>query len=238
LSSITVSFRGKIPYIGTEDWLAQYYKYFSHSSITHVFGFTPIPSPLYGGQLYIGGEVSNLDYRYMQEHNIGLKIPLTGAFFSDKDYNSSKKLLNEYHSENNTIVVTKDILARRIREDFPLYKVDASVQKNTHPSEVEELLSLYDSVELPSRYNDDIGAISTLPKKDRVVLFGNVGCEYNCPSKTCHPSISRLNRGQKVEGICSQRFIPREVENIHNFNTEVLRQEGFSNFKYVPVKEW
>lgn len=61
---------------------------------------------------------------------IGVRMPLTNSYVELEEYRENRPLLEKYHREGNAVIVTNDDLARWIREDFPEYRIEASVIKN------------------------------------------------------------------------------------------------------------
>lgn len=230
----TVSCRGKNTSIPIKDWLSQYDSL--DLNITSVFGFFEEFSPLYGGRIYSGAEISDDDVSYLYSHGLSLKLTLTANKATREEYEDSKELLDKYHKEGNTVAVVNDDLARWIKEDYPKYLVEASVIKNTKFSQIEDVLSLYDVVVLPMFMNDDIEQLKEVKQKDKVILFGNAGCAYNCPSKICYPSMSKINKKEEApQFLCSQQTIPRPEVGLHFFDLDLLKKLGFNSFKFVTV---
>jgi len=230
----TVSCRGKDPSIPIEDWLSQYKSL--NLNITSVFGFLEEFSPLYGGRVYSGAEISKEDVSYLYSHGISIKLTLSANKASKEEYEESKELLDKYHKEGNTVAIVNDDLAKWIKRDYPKYLVEASVIKNTKFSQIDKVLSLYDVVVLPMFMNDDIEQLNEIKQKDKVILFGNAGCAYNCPSKICYSKISKQNKGLGTSAImCSMQIIPRPFVGLHFFDLDLLKKTGFKSFKFVTV---
>jgi hypothetical protein len=231
--TFTVSCRGK----GLEDpmssWLEQYSIYSKYGNITSVFGFLD-PTPLYGGREFTSPEISEEDIEYLYKNNITISIPLTNHRGSLEEYIGTKPLLQKLHKKGNKVICVNDTIAKWVRQDFPLYSLEASVIKNTHPSGVKKVLEGYDTVVLPAKYSTEYKELSTLSDKGRITLFGVAGCAYNCPSKICYPSISVMNKGVG-EFKCSKDIKNRDTIDIIYFNLNRLALLGYRNFKLVTV---
>ena len=153
----------------------------------------------------------------------------------DRDeYERDQPLLQKYHRDCNSVIVTNDDLAKWIRQDFPDYQIDASVIKNikTH-RKIDEALKLYDSVVLPMNLNDNFKFLEKIEAKDRITLFANAGCALTCPSKICYPSVSKMNKGKGGEFQCSQRLKQRETLGMVDFPLQPYIDRGFSRFKLL-----
>lgn len=230
----TVSCRGKDSSSSMGKWLSQYDSL--NLNITSVFGFLEEFSPLYGGRVYSGAEITSEDVSYLYSHGISIKILLSANKATKEEYEESKELLDKYHKEGNTVAIVNDDLARWIKRDYPKYLVEASVIKNTKFSQVDKVLSLYDTVVLPMFMNDDIEQLKEVKQKDKVILFGNAGCAYNCPSKICYSAVSKHNKGLGRSAImCSMQTIPRPRVGLHFFDLDLLKKTGFNSFKFVTV---
>ena len=232
----TVSCRGKPNNMGMEEWLMQYSKY-APLEITGVYGFLEEYSPLYGGRIYEGPEITKEDYKFLQENKLQLKINLTGNKATKKQYEDSRELLNAYYYPNNVISLVDDRLAEWIRKDYPNYTLEASVIKNTKFLGIEETLERYDQLVLPMHLNDDIENLKRIKQKDKIILFANAGCGYTCKHQICYSSVSKINKGEVPveEYKCSQPLKHREVFDLHEFDIERLKNLGFENFKYLSV---
>ena len=67
-----------------------------------------------------------------------------------EEYENNLGFLEKYHHKPNSVIVTNDDLACWIAEDFPEYRIDASVIKNVNtPKKLDRALELYDEVVLP-----------------------------------------------------------------------------------------
>jgi len=143
-------------------------------------------------------------------------------------------LLKKYHRPCNSIIVTNDDLARWIQQDFPRYRIDASVIKNikTH-QKIDEALELYDSVVLPMSLNEDFEFLEKIEAKDRITLFANAGCALTCPSKLCYRSLSIINKGKGGEFQCALMYKGRELAGMVDFPLQPYIELGFHRFKLL-----
>jgi hypothetical protein len=202
------------------------------AQIDSVFGFVE-RSLLYGGRPYVEPELTEDDVRALYANGIGLRLPLTNHYVSRAEYERERPLLEKYHRVGNSVIVTNDELAQWIRSEFPLFHIEASVIKNIdNLSKLEKAFQYYDTVVLPAKSNDDTALLESIGEKDRIRLFLNAGCAYNCPSKICYPSISEMNKYQGAAFRCSQSIIVREVR-MHDFDQRKYVELGFSRFKLL-----
>jgi hypothetical protein len=178
-------------------------------------------------------ELSAPDVWALYDHGIGFRLPISNSIVSRDEYVEAKPFLGKYHREGNCVIVTNDDLAGWIREDFPLFKIEASAIKNIDTlHKLKQAFDLYDTVVLPAKSNDDVVFLESIKEKDRIRLFLNAGCAYNCPSKICYPSIASMNKYQGAEFRCSQPLIPREVK-MHDFDEAGFVAMGFNRFKML-----
>jgi collagenase-like PrtC family protease len=153
------------------------------------------------------------------------------------EYEQNRPLLQKYHAPCNSIIATNDDLARWVRQDFPKYRIDASVIKNikTH-RKIEQALNLYDSIVLPMRLNEDLDFLEKIEAKDRITLFANAGCALTCPSKLCYLSISKMNKGKGGKFQCSQPIKERENLGMVDFPLQPYIDRGFHRFKLLRAR--
>jgi hypothetical protein len=239
--------RERVP-IGTflMAWLAQLnrIKDVSFDQIDSVFGFVDEPSPLYGGRAFTNAQISQQDIHFLYDHNIGLKLLLSNLQVNDDDYKQSMGLLKRFHYDGNILSIASDLLAKRIKSDFPKYFIESSVVKEPNSLDnIEDILSLYDGIVLPIILNDDLGLLESISEKERVVLFANTECSYNCPSKVCYPSVSRFNKDvtQKPTPKCSVPSWPRLFQFDHEtkmfFDINMYIKMGFTRYKVLTSPE-
>jgi hypothetical protein len=230
----TLSARGKqfVKAMPIIDYLRCYYGVVPLEQIDSVFGFVE-RSTLYGGRPFQTNELTEEDVTVLYQHGIGLRLPLTNHHVNIDEYENSRPFLDKYCFPGNTAIVTNDNLAKWIRRDYPTYEIEASVIKNIdNMTKLKKALSLYDTAVLPAKSNDDVAFLKSIQNKDRIRLFLNAGCAYNCPSKLCYPSVSKMNKYTGGEYRCSQPLIPREV-GMHAFDVQQFMEMGFSRFKVL-----
>jgi|SaaInlStandDraft_4_1057021.scaffolds.fasta_scaffold20724_2 hypothetical protein len=234
----TVSCRGKPNNMEMSEWLSQYQVY-APLEVSGVYGFMEETSPLYGGRIYSGAEITKKDVEFLKSNSLQLKINLTANTATREEFLKSRELLNAYYYKGNVISVVSDNLATWIKEEYPNYIVEASVIKNTKFSQVSEVLTKYDQVVLPMYMNDDLEKLEKLEDKDRIILFANAGCGYTCKHQICYSSVSKINKGEipLEEYMCSQSLKPREVFGLKDFDVTKLKELGFNNFKYLTVSQ-
>jgi hypothetical protein len=231
-----LSARSKNEGMPVMDYCKKYFSAVPVIGIAALFGFVEFCT-LYGGRLYHGRELSENDVAVMYDHGIGLKLPLTNHYAELAEYGQSKKLLEKYHRKGNTVIVTNDDLAHWIRNDYPLYTLEASVIKDlATPETVAEAMKLYDRAVLPVRCNDDPVFLSSIPGKERITLFGNTRCPYNCPCRICYEFFSRAMKGPAAGDPCSAGKIPRNDPGVVTFDIQKLSATGFSHFKILNYK--
>lgn len=232
----TISARGKSESAPVMQFLARNYSAISHESIDSVFGFLE-KSTLYGGRPFTGRQLSDRDASKLYDAGIGVRIPLTNSFVDREEYLANRGLLRKYHREGNAVIVTRDELANWIREDFPGYRIEASVIRNINTHEkIEAALDLYDTVVLPMKFCKDPGFLEEIAHKSRITLFANAGCALTCPSKICYPSISKMNKYRGGEFRCSQTLKYRELHGMVDFDLDALVALGFHRFKLLRAK--
>ena len=84
---------------------------------------------------------------------------------------------------------------KKIREDFPLYKIEASILKEIDSlDKINKALELYDTIVLPMNVNNNTSLLENIEQKDRITLFGNAGCALSCPNRICYDYISKRNK--------------------------------------------
>lgn len=227
--TVSVSARGKCSSQSVEEYLKEYFS--DHiGSIDSVFGFLE-PCKMYGGRVYESPELSEKDVLWLKENSIGLRLPLTNMLTTNKDYEESLPFLDKYHEYGNSLILYRDDIAKRIRTDFPKYKLEASVIKNSSSIEaIEKALSIYDTVVPHPNYF----IISSMPfwMKDNLRLFLNMGCAFKCPTRICYSSVSAINRGEG-EYRCAMRENGYVNSALHSFNITELLDYGFTKFKLL-----
>jgi hypothetical protein len=232
--TFTVSARSKPPNVPVFLFLRRHFGNLPLAQIESLFGFVE-QSTLYGGRTFHRRELSERDVIQLNNADIGVRLPLSNHFVTREEYEQSRPLLEKYHREPNSVIVTNDDLARWIAEDFPEYRRDASVIKNINNlRKLEQALEIYDEVVLPMTANEDMDFLQSIKAPERITLFANAGCAFTCPSKTCYVSVSRLNKGDEdAEFRCSQGIKERELLGMIDFSLEPLIEMGFRSFKLL-----
>jgi len=204
--------------------------------IESIFGFVE-RSTMYGGREFFDRQFSDRDVQQMMNAGIGVRIPFTNHMINREEYESNKVLLQKYHHELNSVITTNDDLAVWIREDFPLYDIEASVIKNINSLlKLTPALDIYDTVVLPMKSNDDIEFLEAIEDKNRIRLFANGGCAYTCPSHICYRSVSELNKYKGGEFRCSQPLKDRNIKGMIDFDLKPLIARGYTRFKLLRSK--
>jgi len=232
--TITIAARGKHTSNKMSEWFSRFNS-IGYDNITGVFGFTKEKSPLYGGRIWTGEEITDEDYDWMVTNGIKLKILLTGDKVSKEHYEESFPLLERYHIKGNSVVTVNDKLAQWVRRDYSYYTLEASVIKQTQFSEIDKVLDLYDKLHLPMHLNDNEEELKKIKQKDRIVLFANAGCAYECKSQICYSTVATANRtGDESVYRCSQWFnLTKVSDKIKVFDRQKLNDLGFYHFKVL-----
>lgn len=235
--SYTVSMRGKHESIFVGDYLEQFFSNVPLANIDSVFGFVE-PCSLYGGRVFKYPQLSDRDVDWLNDHHIGLRLPLTNHFVTRYEYDFYQSLLKKYHHPLNSIIATQDQLAQWIKEDFPLYTVEASVIKNINTlDKLEKAWPFFDTVVLPMPCNDDAVFLNSINQKQRIRLFANAGCAYTCPSRICYRSFSQVNKNRDgAQPQCSAPLKARDAEGMIDFDLVPLVEMGFTQFKLLRAR--
>jgi len=108
-----------------------------------MFGFLE-KSTLYGGRAFLRRELSERDVFQLNNAGIGVRLVMSNHYVERDEYEENQPLLDKYHRKLNSVIATNDDLAMWVREDFPQYKVDASViRKRKLEGMVDFLLKTY-----------------------------------------------------------------------------------------------
>ena len=202
----TISARGKKLKQPVKEYLNKYFPNIPLNKIDSIFGFVEKTS-LYSGRPFFQPQISKKDYQFLQENNVGIRIPFTNHYVSEKEYKKYKPLLEKYHKKGNSLIITNDEFVGWVRRDFPLYKIEASILKEIDSiDKINKALELYDTIVLPMNVNNNLKLLESIEQKDRITLFGNAGCALTCPNRICYDYISKKN---KVLG--NTNFIFRSV---------------------------
>lgn len=236
LATYTVSARSKAPGTPVFAFLRNQYGNVPLREIDSLFGFVE-QSTLYGGRVFTQRELSDRDVFQLNNAGIGIRLPLSNHSVDRDEYKTNLPLLRKYHRPGNSVIVTNDDLATWIRQDFPHYRIDASVIKNikTH-RKIKDALKLYDSTVLPMRLNEDFAFLEKIEAKDRITLFANAGCALTCPAKLCYQSISKINKGKGGKFRCSRMIKERELEGMVDFPLQPYIDMGFHRFKLLRAR--
>lgn len=232
--TFTISARGKSPGVPVFKFLRRQFGQLPLNRIESLFGFVEY-TPLYGGRPFKIRQLSDRDVTQLNNAGIGIRLPLSNHFVSREEYERNQDILDAYHRKPNSVIVTNDDLARWISEDFPDYRIDASVIKNIDTTrKLNKALKIYDEVVLPMTANEDWDFLKSIEARDRITLFANAGCAFTCPSKTCYVSISKINKDLPDANFsCSQSLKEREQIGMIDFDLEPLVEMGFRSFKLL-----
>jgi len=235
--TFTVSARGKPTNVPVFAFLRRQYGNVVLAQIESLFGFVE-QSTLYGGRGFVRRELSDRDVQQLNNAGIGLRIPMSNHYVTRAEYQENFALLRKYCRKGNSIIATNDDLARWLRQDFPDYRIDASVIKNiNNRRKLDKAFEIYDEVVLPMKSNEDLEFLGAIEDKDRITLFANAGCAFTCPSMTCYVSVSKINKGNNtVEFQCSQSLKERELLGMIDFDLKPLRDLGFRRFKLLRAR--
>jgi hypothetical protein len=217
-----------------ESFLTRVYTHVPMEQIESIFAFTE-RSTLYGGRPFIQPQLLKKDIESMYALGIGYRIPLTNNFVTREEYETNICFLEKYHRSGNSVILVNDDLAKWVRDDFPKYRIEASIIKNIDTSRrLEKALEIYDTVVLPTSLNEDFDFLDEIECKQRITLFAFAGCGINCPSKTCYPSMSKFNKYNGHTKIdCSQPTKQRESRGKVKFNLDLYEQMGFHRYKMI-----
>jgi len=230
----TISGREKPKNEGIISYLQRVHKNISLDEIDSVFAFTEA-STLYGGRRFVGPELLAADIQELYDNSIGFRIPFTNNYVETDEYNKNILYLDKYHRPGNSVILVNDKLSQWIKEDFPEYKIEASIIKNinTH-DKINKALELYDTVVLPTSINENIEFLDKIEEKHRITLFAFAGCGLNCPAKICYPSMSKFNKFNGYTDFeCSQTLKYREMRGKVDFDLDLYVSMGFDRFKLI-----
>ena len=230
----TISARSKPAALPIQQFMRSHYGHIPQEQIDSFFGFTEACS-LYGGRMFGTAELSRYDVKSLYRMNINVRLPLSNHIVTAEEYEENQAYLEKYHRPGNSLIITNDDLARWVREDFPEYRLEASVIKNINTlAKVDEAFMLYDTVILPMASNDDEALLKAIDNKKNITLFANAGCAYTCPSKICYPSVSKVNKtGDFSLFTCSQKMKERNTIGMYDFDLDYLQSLGYERFKLL-----
>ena len=246
----TISARGKKQNLSIKKYLKTNFPNFPLHRIDSVFGFVE-QSTLYGGRPFLHPQLSSNDIKFLYDHNIGVRIPFTNHFFTDDEYKNNRKILEKYHKDRNSLIITNNELAQRIKNDYPKYHIEASILKEIDTLEkIDTALNLYDTIVLPMNVNIKKDLLQNIKQKHRITLFGNAGCALTCPNRICYEYISKRNKFLgKNKAIpryiyhyiyfylnqkwCMHKIKPRKLHGIIDFDLDEFYAMGFRRFKML-----
>jgi len=246
----TISARGKKLRKPVKEYFNTYFPNIPLKKIDSIFGFVE-KSTLYSGRPFFGPQISEKDYQFLQKNNIGIRIPFTNHFVTEKEYQKNKKLFDKYHKKGNSVIISNDDFAGWIRRDYPLFKIEASILKEIDSIEkINHALEIYDTIVLPMNVNNNIKLLESIECKDRITLFGNAGCAFTCPNRICYTYISKKNKVLGSTNIifrslyyyyfffvrrkwCMHKIKPRKLHGIKDFDIDKYYEMGFRRFKML-----
>ena len=223
---------------------------FDYDDIDYAFGTTEDYIPLWGGRSMAYVNLTRMDLYWLYDKGIGYKATMSTKSMSDADYKNSEAILKGHHREGNAIITAIDKLARRIKNDFPKYKIEASaimdITTEEHLNKVIDT-DLYDTIVLPICANDDTKFLKSIKNKDQIRLFINAECSYTCPKKVCYGTISQIIKETRDPNkmMCShydlkmpRTFYDDSVDWMNfYFDKDKFDKMGFSNYKLLPSLE-
>lgn len=206
-------------------------------NIDGVFGFTH-QTPLNGGRVYKGVELSSTDISWLTASGIQLMLPFSNLFVTDDDYVCSRWILDGYTEIPTTIIVSNDALAKWIKRDYPMFHLELSACSDISSIDaVKRGLEHYDTVVLQSNMNT-IDFLEKIEDKHRIRLFANSGCPYRCPAKVCYATISKRNQGTSgSKYTCATQFTDYKPATFVEFDVGELAALGYSKFKLTHVSQ-
>lgn len=239
----TVSSRNILPSLNFYRKLKQQFEMLNlgdFNDVISVFGSVKEYTPLYGGRLYDPEHcVSYKLIEKLLKKNIHFAIALSNHYFSDDSYKKTIPILEKLEMKGNSVIITNDELLKRVRQDFPLFTIQASVIKCLRSAEeINKTLDKYDYVTLLPKLNDNVELLQSLKEKERIILFASAGCTYYCEPDNCFQTVSEMIiQNSKDKGAwCNYRYDPvfkkRTV-----FNLEEERFRGFNLFKVVSFNK-
>ena len=237
--TLTISARRKT--VSVSQLLREQFASLPLKNIDSLFGFHQ-RCRLYGGRPFQGPDLDDADLNWMYANGIGYRIPLTNKLVSREDYEQERPFLEMHHREGNSVIVVRETLAQWIRQDFPLYKIEASVIRETDTAEkLLKALEVFDTiVPLPEPFNTNYALLDSFPKdiKARIRLFLNAGCMYHCPNRICYTSVSKMNKEMPgVQFECSQRrFSYFFTQGMTDFPIQRYLEMGYRKFKVLRVR--
>ena len=234
--SYTLTSRDIVPWLGVLEYIKMLFPFINPAQVTSLFGFTSEFSPLYGGRQFNPKHtLAKHHLAEMETLGIHLSLNLTNHYFNESSYQKTLSLLEKHHRPKNSITCFNDKLAERLRQDFPDYTIKASIIKNLNSREkVEEAFALYDEIVIPMDKNDDTEFLAGLPQKERIILFADASCAYNCPRRSCYLGFSQKMQSLEVTSECSKAKSARENLGKVFFDLQGFYDLGYRQMKLIP----
>lgn len=144
----------------------------------------------------------------------------------------------------NGITTTSPLIARFVKDNFPLLDVRASVNMSIGTVEgMEYVADVFDSFYVKRELNRSLNAIAALKtwcddKGKKLYLLANSGCLNHCSAHVFHDNlvsheaqIARMDNGYAFEGIC-RKYLAKP-ENVQAFfdNTNYIRPEDIHYYE-------
>ncbi len=236
LLKYTASCRYIEPQMEILEYIRMLYPFIKPNQVSSLYGFTHEFSPLYGGHPYSSKHSLRPHHlEEMKQLGIGLSLNMTNHYFEPAAYEASLPILDRHHQCGNSITCFTDILAQRLRQDFPLYRLKASFIKNwSNEQQVEATFELYDDVVITMDKNIDAEFLAALPNKERIFLFANTSCAFNCPIRSCYVGFSQEMLGREVTMDCAIPKHAREPLGKMLFDVAGLTALGFRQLQLAP----
>lgn len=133
----------------------------------------------------------NIIERY-NEQNIGFNFSFSNVLLEEKDLEDeygNLMLQTGNTSKLNGVILTSNLLAKYIRENYPNLKIIYSVCNGLNTLEKYNDAtenSLYDIVVLHPDFNHDFNFLSNLENKNKIEIMVNDNCAYGCPYRAEH----------------------------------------------------
>jgi hypothetical protein len=244
--SLTISCRTKTAET-MEEWISKFMGSGQENEVTGVFGFLEEGTPLYGGRPYVGAEITKQDIDYLSRKGIGLTIPISNLEATRKEFEDTIPMLKKYYNDNTCLLVSNDKLAKWIKEEFPLYTIEASVQRHISIPQIPEALDIYDRVPIQMNitYNLDknFKDLEAIKDKRRIIVYATGGCMTVCENTLCHKAFSSINKsGVKADGGFRTCHISDPIQRsfilpVYVADIDRLKSMGFQHFKLVLPKD-
>lgn len=195
--------------------------------------------------------------------NIGFNFSFSNRLLQpehldDKYCNLMLSAANEKKGKMNGVILTSEILAEHVRENYPNLKIIYSVCNGLNKVEdYNQKCEKYDIVVLHPDFNHNLDFLSQLIYKDKIEIMVNDICSFGCPYRAKHydwlsqcalvqahnPIIHNLSELDKYRvGGCEaiQNGYQKDNRNKLSFyDLDILSSMGFSKFKLIGREhEW